>query len=66
MERACTAVHASSAAVRPWTSTPAAALAASTHAMTLPACAGLDAPGGQSSATWPMASAVQHRAAPTA
>eukprot|EP00969_Alexandrium_andersonii_P269341 11904524-Alexandrium_andersonii.AAC.1 len=51
IKRACSAIQASSVAVRPWESTPAAALAASTQAMTRAACAGPAAPGGQSSTT---------------
>eukprot|EP00969_Alexandrium_andersonii_P328243 14505209-Alexandrium_andersonii.AAC.1 len=51
MDRARAAIHAPSVAVRLWTSTPAAARAASTQAMTRAACAWLDAPGGQSNAT---------------
>eukprot|EP00969_Alexandrium_andersonii_P205118 9063385-Alexandrium_andersonii.AAC.1 len=35
------------------------------HATTRAAWVGLVAPGGRSSATWPIASAVQHRAAPS-
>eukprot|EP00969_Alexandrium_andersonii_P234593 10357302-Alexandrium_andersonii.AAC.1 len=64
MERAWTAVQASSVPAGPSASTPAAVRAASMQATTLLACAELVAPGAQSRATCPTASAVQQRAAP--